>query len=260
MDIRRLSLILMLGGAGAVLLALVWFVAAYAGAAEMMEFMGDEFALKMLSCLYSSSAICQGAGMFSDGPSYSPVLFWIGLIGVLAGVVIRLSAGSSGGGITGGLQSDTVGLAARSDAKSAGQDATGEIMGFIPPEQYARYSYILMLSGAVGGLIVSPLAVVALAGAVLALLGLTVYRPRLNRLDAQHLGLICLVFVAATVLMLATRGTFLFLLVALAQIACFYVGFNSYRHRRTVNLDNLKNEFRVALMPGMKAGADHDPD
>lgn len=253
MDIRKLSLILMLGGAGAGLLALIWFVAAYAGAAD---FMGDQFGLKMLSCLYSSAAICQGAAMFSEGPSYSPVLFWIGVIGMLAGVVIRLSAGNSG--VVGGSQPDAVGLAAQTGA--AGQEPTGEIMGFIPPEQYARYGYILMLSGAVAGLIVSPLAIVALAGAVLALLGLTVYRPRLSGLDTQHLGLICLIFAVATVLLLATRGTFFFLLVALVQIACFYVGFNSYRHGRTVNRDNLKDEFRMALMPGTKTRPDHDPD
>jgi hypothetical protein len=135
-------------------------------------------------------------------------------------------------------------------------------MGFIPPGQYARYSYILVLSGAVAGLILTPLAIVAVAGFVLALLGLTVFRPRLNALDTHHLGLLCLVFAGATLLMLVTRGTFLFLLAAFAQIACFYAGFNSYRHGRTVTAQNLKGEFLMALRPGMKPGtpppSDHE--
>ncbi|HEX7036620.1 MAG TPA: hypothetical protein VF210_12640, partial [Pseudomonadales bacterium] len=43
------------------------------------------------------------------------------------------------------------------------------------------------------------------------------------------------------------RGTILFLLVALAQIAAFYVGFNSHRHGRLVDPRNPKPEILLAL-------------
>lgn len=241
MDTRKLSLILILGGAGMSLLAVIWFMAAYAGAMDMAgDLVGDELVVEMMSCLYSSSPICQGAAMFGDSPAYSPVVLWIGVIGLLAGILVRLAAGKS--------------AAAAGPAPSG----TGEIMAFIPPAQYARYGYILVLSGAVAGLILAPLTMVAVAGFVLALLGLTVFRPRLDTLDAHHLGLICLVFLAAMVLMLVTRGTFLFVLTGLAQVACLYVGFNSYRHGRIVTARNLKSEFLMALKPGRPPLSDHD--
>lgn len=229
MDTRKLSLFLTVGGVGAILLAFVWFVAAYAGAMEMAaDLAGDELVMEMMSCLYSSSPICQGAGMLDDRPAYSPVLFWIGVIGLLAGIAVRFAAG-------------------KSDAPVSDAAETREIMGFIPPAQFARYGYILSLSGAVAGLILTPLAVVAVAGFALALLGLTVFRSRLSALDTQHLGLICLVFAAATLLLLVARGSFLFLLAVLAQIACFYTGFNSYRHGRMVTVRNVRDEFLMAL-------------
>jgi hypothetical protein len=210
------------------------------------DFGGDDYAFKLMACLYSSSPICQGAAMLSDGPAYSPGVFWIGVIALLAGTVVRLTVGKSA-------------AAGPPAPGSTGQaPETGEIMGFIPPGQYARYSYILVLSGAVAGLILTPLVIVALAGFVLALLGLSVFRARMNALDTHHLGLLCLVFVAAALLLFVTRGTFLFLLAALAQIACFYVAFNSYRHGRIVNAQNLKSEFLMALKPGTQSLSDHE--
>jgi hypothetical protein len=231
MDTRKLSLILIFGGASLTLLALVWFVAAYAGAMEMAsDFMGDEYVAKMMSCLYTTSPICQGAGMLDDSPAYSPVVFWIGVIGFFGGIVVRFASAKS--------------AAAGGSSGSAQARESGEIMGFIPPGQYARYSYILALSGAVAGLILTPFAVVAVGGVALAVLGLTVFRPRLEALDAHHLGLLCLVLATATLLLFITRGTFFFLLVALAQIACLYVGFNRYRHGRIVTAQTIsRNPF-----------------
>lgn len=243
MDPRRLGLVLILGGAAALVLAVVWFAAAYADAMDMAgSFAGDDYASRLMACLYSSAAMCQGAAMLSDGPAYSPAVFWIGVAGLLGGIVVRLAAARGVAPGRGGEGAPAAG--------DAGQAARDEILGFVPPAQFARYSYILALCGAVGGLLLTPLALVALAGFVLALLGLTVYGPRLTALDTNHLGVLCLVFVAAAVLLFMTRGTFLFLLAALAQIAAFYVGFNSYRHRRTINAQNVKGEMLLALKPG----------
>jgi hypothetical protein len=247
MDTRKLGLILILGGAGISLLAVIWFITAYAGAMDMAsDFLGDEYVARMMSCLYSSSPICEGAGMLGDGPTYSPAVFWIGMIGLLAGIVVRFAVRKS-------AVPDSPASGSTEQAPEA-----GEIMGFIPPGQYARYSYILVLSGAVAGLILTPLAIVAVAGFALALLGLSVFRPRLDALDTHHLGLLCLIFAAAALLLFITRGSFLFLLAALAQIACFYVGFNSYRHGRIITAQNLKGEFLMAVKPGTRPPSDHE--
>jgi hypothetical protein len=247
MDYKKLSLILVSGGAAIVVLSVVWFLAAYAEAMDSIgQFGGKDMAAKMMACLYSSPAICQGAGVFSDTPSYSPVGFWIGVIALLAGIAVRFA---------------TTGSAAPGNSVSAGTAenlGSGEILTFIPPGQYARYSYILALSGAVAGLILMPLGIVALVGGVLAVLGLTAYRPRLNALDISHLGLICLIVAAAALLLFVTRGTFLFLLVALAQIVCLYVGFNSYRHGRAIATQNWKDEFLMALKPGTSPPTDRE--
>lgn len=247
MDTRRFSLILILGGVVVTVLALVWFVTAYADAMDTASrFWGEDQPARLMTCLYSTPTICQGATMLSDGPGYSPIVFWIGVIALLGGIVVRFAAARN---------------AAPVGSESAGTERapdSGEILSFIPPAQYARYSYILALGGAVAGLILTPLAVVALAGFALALLGLTVYRDRLNELDARHLGLICLIFAAAGLLLWVTRGTFLFLLAALAQITCFYVAFNSYRHGRVVTTNNLKDELLAALKPGAQPLPDRE--
>lgn len=245
MDTGKLSLILILGGVATTVVALIWFLAAYAEALEMAsDFGGADYAASMMSCLYSPSALCQGAGIFSDAPAYTPVVFWIGVIALLGGIVVRFAVSKS--------------AAAGEPASGDADAANGEILSFIPPGQFARYSYILALSGAVAGLIVMPLAIVGLGGFVLGFLGLTVYRPRLNALDVHHLGLLCLVFTAAGLLLYLTSGTFLFLLAALVQIGCLYVGFNSYRHGRIVTLQNLKTETLDALQPGRRPVADPD--
>jgi hypothetical protein len=267
MDTRRLSTTLIVGGLGFTVLALIWFVVAYSGALEMAsDYVGGDYASRLMACLYASSAICQGAAMLGDGPSYSPMLFWIGVIALLAGMVVRIATGRSaaaGQSAVAGQSAAARPIAAAQTPAPAGAEAaptSDEIMGFIPPGQYGRYSYILALSGAVAGLLLSPLAMVALAGFVLAVLGLTVYRPRMNVLDAHHLGLICVISVAAALLLFLSRGTFVFLLVALAQIACFYVAFNSYRHGRVVTTHNVKDEFLMALKPRTVLNSSTEPE
>ena len=247
MNTKKLSLILLFGGAAVTVLALAWFLAAFAEILDMAgDFMGKDQATRMLACLYSSSPLCEGAGMLSEGPAYSPVVFWIGIIALLAGLVLRFVT-EKGAGTTG-----------RDGVHIASQQEHAEIMGFIPPGQYARYSYVLALSGAVAGLVVFPFAIVVLAGFVLAVLGLTIFRTRLGALDIHHLGVLCLVCAAAGLLLWITRGTFFFLVAALAQIACIYVGFNSYRHGRTITTQSLKREVMWALKPAR--GASSSPE
>ncbi|MEQ8484624.1 MAG: hypothetical protein RIB46_09695 [Pseudomonadales bacterium] len=249
MDTKRLALILIVGGTAVTAIAVVWFFTTYADAMEMASsFWGKEHVAKLMSCLYSSSPICEGAGMLGSGPSYSPAVFWIGVIAILAGVVVQFALVRRAG------------PAASSAAAADGNvpAASGEILSFIPPDQYARYSYILALCGAVAGLLIAPLAVVALAGLVLAVLGLSVYRAQVSAADVHHLGIVCVVLVGGGVLLFASRGTFLFLLSALAQIAALFVGFQAYRAGRLVNVRDLPGEVRLALKPGAPAAAERD--
>jgi hypothetical protein len=96
MNTRKLGLNLILGGTALTMLALIWFTSAYAGAMDMAsDFGGDDYAFKLMACLYSSSPICQGAAMLSDGLAYSPEVFWIGVIALLAGIVVRFAAARS---------------------------------------------------------------------------------------------------------------------------------------------------------------------
>jgi hypothetical protein len=250
MDPRRLSLILLAGGAAVTLLALLWFATAFAEAMDSASrFAGDDYALSLIACLYSSPAVCQGVALFSESPAYSPVVFWIGVVALLAGIVIRFAAGPR-----------TAGRAPAAGTPGAADQApeSAELLGLIPPAQYTRYSYMLGLCGAVAGLLFTPLLIVAVAALVLGLLGLTAFRDRLNTLDVRHLGVLCTILLAAGLTLFVTRGTFLFLLAALAQIALIYVGFNSYRHGRTVTMHNLKNETLMALKPGTVPFADHE--
>lgn len=253
MNTRKLGLTLILGGIGLIVLAVIWFFAAYAGAFDMMSGLGgNDMAGRLMSCLYSSSALCQGAGFFSDAPSYSPVVLWIGVIALLAGVVLRFASARSG-------PADGS-MAASADAQHlAGADAlpqtSDKIMEFIPPQKFTRLAYILVLTGAIGGLLLTPLMIVALLGFVLALLGLSMFKPRLDPLDTNHLAAISVTFAASFVLLLMARGSMLFLLIALAQVILYYIGFNSFRHGRSISGATLKEEARFAAAPIMQRGS-----
>ena len=244
MDTRKLGLVLVLAGIAVTVVAVGWFFTAYADVMDMAsQWMGDDYAARMLSCLYSTPQVCEGAAFLSEGPAYSPVLFWIGVLGVLGGIVIRFAA---------------AGRPRTADAARGSEMADGEILGFIPPGQYARYTYILLLSGSVAGLVLPPLFVVAVGGLVLAVLGLTVYRTGMDAVNRRHLLLACAVFPPAGLLLYLTRGTFLFLLTGLALIACLYAAFNSYRHGRFVTPENAKSEFLAAFNLGAKGAPDDD--
>jgi hypothetical protein len=238
MNNRKLSRILILGGIVLIVLAIVWFIAAYAKFIDTMsQYGGGDAVSQMLSCLYSTPAICQGANYLSSGPSYSPAVFWIGVLALLAGVVMRFAmsrATTPGGAPAAGVQA---------------APADGNLLGLLPPEKYTRTTYILVLIGAVCVLVIPPLMIVGLAGFVLALLGMFAFKPRLAALDGAHLTAIAVVFVAASLLLLMTAGSVLFLLVGLVQLALYYIGFNSFRHGRAIGIANLKEEAQFAVKP-----------
>ncbi len=232
MNLRKLSLVLMLIGTVMTVLSLVWFLLAYAEAMDFIgQYGGADISSKLVACLYSSPPICEGAGFLSDAPSYSPAVFWIGVVALLAGMIIHFSLIKN------------VATKASTDSITT----NGNILGFIPEHKYTRTTYIMMLTGAVGGLLVSPLMVVGFVGFILGLLGLFAFKPRLSDLDYNHLAALCIVFTAAFMLLLLVTGSFVFLLVGLIQIALFYIGFNSYQQGRIISIGNLRGEARLAL-------------
>lgn len=235
MNIRKLSLILIWGGLAVLALAGVWFMQAYSSVMDTVgTFGGREYASKFVACLYSSPAICQGASFLSDGPGYSPVIFWIGAIALLVGVVLRFTANQpSPGGADAAVAGGGEGTA----------PAEGHLMGIIPPQRYVTITYIVAL---VSVLLGPPVVVVTF---VLCLLGLFVFRPRLSELDGSHLGAICAVSGAVLLLLFIVPRGSLWVLLMLAQLALYYIGFNSYRNGRTIGLDNLNEEARLAFKP-----------
>lgn len=253
MNARKFSRILMLGGAAVFVLSVVWFFAAYAEAIDYMgQYGGGDMVAETMACLYSSPAICQGAGALGDAPSYSPVVFWIGLIAFLAGVAVRFALDKPV------LSSGSANISAAGDAPRA-LDAGDRIMGVIPRQKYAKNAYILFLIGAAGGLLLPPVMIVGLIGLVLSLLGVLVFRPQLSELDIAHLAALSATFVVASIALLVTRGSFFFLLVALAQIALYYIGFNSHRHGRVIGIGSLKDEALAALKPATQRISGREP-
>src|SRR5690606_17353414 len=110
--------------------------------ADTMDFIGQyggaDMGGELMACLYSSPAICQGASFLSDAPSYSPVVFWIGVIALAAGVIVRLSLSKS-------LVEQHTAIGAQAEGGTDGTPRqNSHILGFIPEQKYTRTLYILM--------------------------------------------------------------------------------------------------------------------
>jgi len=248
MDTRKLSRTLIWGGIGIIVLAVIWFVTAYADAMSTIgDFGGGDVVGQMMSCLYSNPAICQGASFMSDGPSYTPAVFWIGVLALLAGLVMHFTLNKDNHTAAAPVGTAADGISVNGTAAPAAAD--GKLLGILAPEKYTRTAYILVLIGAVCLLIVPVLAIVGLAGFVLALLGMFTFKPRLTAHDGNHLTAIVLIFAASSLLLLMTAGSILYLLVALVQLVLFYIGFNSFRHGRSISAANIKDEAQFALKP-----------
>lgn len=99
MDFNRLGNILMVVGAVAMAAACVWWFSFYSSVVREIGKasggQGDASVFDAMSCLYSSSGICglvSGVATLAGKTAYEPMVFWFGLAGLVAGVVIRLAA------------------------------------------------------------------------------------------------------------------------------------------------------------------------
>lgn len=100
MDFRKLGNILAVIGAAALVGAVAWWFVFYSNVvSELQNAPGGREAgagiRDVWRCLYSSDGLCAlisgGANLFGKTP-YEPMLFWIGLVGLVVGVVVRLAA------------------------------------------------------------------------------------------------------------------------------------------------------------------------
>lgn len=238
MNPRKLCLILVLMGVALLLLSVIWFFVAYASTLDTMSRYGNkDVTMQMMACLYSTAPICQGASFLSDGPSYSPMVFWLGVVLLLAGVIVFFALNKQ--------IKHTQNFVSTTD----GTIVSDQLLGFTAKQKYTHYTYILFLIGAGGGLLLPPLAVAALLGFALAVLGYFLYPQQLTSLDKNHLAALSVVYLASTFILFLTLGSALFLLIALVQLVLYYIGFNSFRLGRMIHANNLKDEAMLAFKP-----------
>lgn len=93
MDIKKLAGILVLAGVIAVIAALLWWNSFYGPiVGHMGRHLSDAY-----RCIYSSSGRCgfaSGISQFVGKTPYNPILFWIGVVSLAAGALMRASVKS----------------------------------------------------------------------------------------------------------------------------------------------------------------------
>ena len=99
MDFKKLGNILMVAGAVVLASACIWWFSFYSSLVrdigKATGGQGDASVFDAWSCLYSSSGICTlvaAVAPLAGKTAYEPMLFWFGLAGLVAGLVIRLAA------------------------------------------------------------------------------------------------------------------------------------------------------------------------
>ena len=105
MDFRKLGNLLVVGGAAVVAAAILWWLFFYS--AIMRELAqapgappGGNSVFDALSCLYSNRDVCgfiAGFARLLGRTPYEPMVLWVGLAGLILGVLIRVTAKPSGG-------------------------------------------------------------------------------------------------------------------------------------------------------------------
>ena len=149
---------------------------------------------------------------------------------------------------------------------------TGKIMGFIPKDEYVKYTYYLLLVSSIGAAVLTFLGLInihiplfhifglaGLAGLILALIGFFIFKEEFSALDQSHLGYLCVLmavfFLSGLILGQAfALVTYLMLLVSLlvsvAQLIMVWTGYNSWSHGRSITKNNVKSEVQQALKRG----------
>lgn len=102
-DLKKLGNILAVGGAVVLVAALVWWFTFYSSVVR--EFsratgsQGEGSVFEAMSCLYSSSGMCAvvtGIAALAGRTAYEPLVFWVGAVALVVGVLIRVTAKPAG--------------------------------------------------------------------------------------------------------------------------------------------------------------------
>ena len=105
MDFKRLGTILIAGGTLLVAGAFAWWLAFYASIMRELARApgappGGNSVFDAITCLYSSRDVCgfiAGFARLMGRTPYEPMVLWVGLAGLAAGIVVRLAAKPAGG-------------------------------------------------------------------------------------------------------------------------------------------------------------------
>ena len=100
MDFKRLGTILIVGGSAVIVAAFAWWLAFYSTIVNELSRApnaprGGTGVFDLVSCLYSSRDVCgfiAGFARLLGKTPYEPMLLWLGLGGLVVGVVMRLAA------------------------------------------------------------------------------------------------------------------------------------------------------------------------
>jgi hypothetical protein len=100
-DFKKLGNVLMIASAAVLVAAAIWWFSFYSSVVrEIGQATGREGSVfDVVGCLYSSSGICglvATVAVLAGKTAYEPMLFWLGLAGLILGVLIRFTAKPAG--------------------------------------------------------------------------------------------------------------------------------------------------------------------
>jgi hypothetical protein len=104
MTLRRVGNILTVAGLVVTVAAFAWWLLFYSTIMRELSRAtnappGGNSVFDAISCLYSSKDVCglfAGAARFAGKTPYEPMLLWVGLAGLVLGVVVRLISKPAG--------------------------------------------------------------------------------------------------------------------------------------------------------------------
>jgi hypothetical protein len=105
MNLRRIGNILTIAGVAVTVAAFAWWLAFYSTIMRELSRApnappGGNSVFDAISCLYSSKDVCgfiAGFARMLGKTPYEPMLLWLGLAGLVIGVVLRFAARPAGG-------------------------------------------------------------------------------------------------------------------------------------------------------------------
>jgi hypothetical protein len=104
-DFKRLGTILTAVGTALTVAAVAWWFTFYSSVMRELALApgappGGHSVLDAVTCLYSSQDLCgfiTGLARLAGRTPYEPMLFWVGVASLAAGIIVRLSARPTAG-------------------------------------------------------------------------------------------------------------------------------------------------------------------